>query len=210
MLSFCILIPTINRKDLLVEALDFYTTHMPSTQILIWDNGNQDIPTYPNTEVFVQDHNFGVAASWNALMVKAQEKGFSNYLILNDDIILRCPENRIEQLLNTNKAENAFYRCQATYNWSVFLLRQSIVDVVGNFDENFKRCYFEDNDYQYRMKLAGIPVIYEPSLNPEVYRNSQTILKDPLLSNFIDNRNYFISKWGGDPEKETFKTPFNK
>jgi GT2 family glycosyltransferase len=89
-------------------------------------------------------------------------------------------------------------------------LRQTIVDQIGNFDENFQRCYFEDNDYQYRMKLAGIPVIYEPSLNPEIYRNSQTILKDPLLSNFIDNRNYFIQKWGGDPEKETFKTPFNQ
>ena len=209
-MNFCILIPTINRKDLLIEALDFYTTHMPNTQILIWDNGKQSIPTYPNTEIFEADYNYGVAASWNALIDKAWERGIENYLILNDDVILRCGEGIINQVLVKCAETKAFHRCRPFYNWSAFILRKSTYDLVGRFDENFKRCYFEDNDYQYRMRLAGIPIMYEDDLNPEIYRNSQSILKDPLLSNYIDNRDYFVKKWGGMPDSETHKTPFNE
>ena len=209
-MNFCILIPTINRKDLLIEALDFYTTHMPNTQILIWDNGKQSIPTYPNTEIFEADYNYGVAASWNALIDKAWERGIENYLILNDDVILRCGEGIINQVLVKCAETKAFHRCRPFYNWSAFILRKSTYDLVGRFDENFKRCYFEDNDYQYRMRLAGIPIMYEDQLNPEIYRNSQSILKDPLLSNYIDNRDYFVKKWGGMPDSETHKTPFNE
>ena len=209
-MNFCILIPTINRKDLLIEALDFYTTHMPNTQILIWDNGKQAIPTYPNTEIFEADYNYGVAASWNALIDKAWERGIENYLILNDDVILRCGEGIINQVLVKCAETKAFHRCRPFYNWSAFILRKSTYDLVGRFDENFKRCYFEDNDYQYRMRLAGIPIMYEDQLNPEIYRNSQSILKDPLLSNYIDNRDYFVKKWGGMPDSETHKTPFNE
>ena len=209
-MNFCILIPTINRKDLLIEALDFYTTHMPNTQILIWDNGKQAIPTYPNTEIFEADYNYGVAASWNALIDKAWERGIENYLILNDDVILRCGEGIINQMLVKCAETKAFHRCRPFYNWSAFILRKSTYDLVGRFDENFKRCYFEDNDYQYRMRLAGIPIMYEDDLNPEIYRNSQSILKDPLLSNYIDNRDYFVKKWGGMPDSETHKTPFNE
>ena len=209
-MNFCILIPTINRKDLLIEALDFYTTHMPNTQILIWDNGKQAIPTYPNTEIFEADYNYGVAASWNALIDKAWERGIENYLILNDDVILRCGEGIINQVLVKCAETKAFHRCRPFYNWSAFILRKSTYDLVGRFDENFKRCYFEDNDYQYRMRLAGIPIMYEDDLNPEIYRNSQSILKDPLLSNYIDNRDYFVKKWGGMPDSETHKTPFNE
>jgi GT2 family glycosyltransferase len=209
-MNFCILIPTINRKDLLIEALDFYTTHMPNTQILIWDNGKQAIPTYPNTEIFEAEYNYGVAASWNALIDKAWERGIENYLILNDDVILRCGEGIINQMLVKCAETKAFHRCRPFYNWSAFILRKSTYDLVGRFDENFKRCYFEDNDYQYRMRLAGIPIMYEDQLNPEIYRNSQSILKDPLLSNYIDNRDYFVKKWGGMPDSETHKTPFNE
>ena len=209
-MNFCILIPTINRKDLLIEALDFYTTHMPNTQILIWDNGKQAIPTYPNTEIFEADYNYGVAASWNALIDKAWERGIENYLILNDDVILRCGEGIVNQIIAKGQDSKAFHRCRPFYNWSAFILRKSTYDLVGRFDEKFKRCYFEDNDYQYRMRLAGIPIMYEDQLNPEIYRNSQSILKDPLLSNYIDNRDYFVKKWGGMPDSETHKTPFNE
>ncbi len=209
-MTFCILIPTINRKDLLIEALDFYTTHMPNTQILVWDNGKQRIPPYPNTRVFEAEYNYGVAASWNALIDKASNMGFQNFIILNDDVILRCGEGVINQMLEKGKDVSAFHRCRPFYNWSCFILRKSIFDLVGRFDENFSRCYFEDNDYQYRMKLCNIPILYEDDLNPEIYRNSQSILKDPLLSNYIDNRDYFVKKWGGMPDSETFKTPFNR
>jgi hypothetical protein len=48
-------------------------------------------------------------------------------------------------------------------------------------------------------------------LNPIIYRNSMTIQKSPELnSGFEKNKQYYISKWGGQPSQETFITPFNQ
>ncbi len=35
---------------------------------------------------------------------------------------------------------------------------------------------------------------------PNVIRDNQ----------FRDNHSYFVNKWGGEPGRETYKTPFNK
>ena len=43
-MGYSILIPTVNRKDLLMEALEWYTIGMPNTNILVLDNGNQVTP----------------------------------------------------------------------------------------------------------------------------------------------------------------------
>ena len=48
-------------------------------------------------------------------------------------------------------------------------------------------------------------------LNPANYRKSMTIQKGPELNKgFEKNRQYYISKWGGQPTQETFSTPFNQ
>jgi hypothetical protein len=61
------------------------------------------------------------------------------------------------------------------------------------------------------MQLANVPIIVNPMLNPVIYRNSMTIQKSPELnSGFEKNRQYYISKWGGQPTQETFATPFNQ
>lgn len=206
---FCILIPTINRKDLLCEALDYYTSSMPNTELFVLDNGNQDIPSYPKTWVLKSPYNLGVAASWNTLIGVAISRGYVNFLILNDDVILKCGEAKINEIIDKGEEEGAFHRCRPFYNWSAFILRKSILDKVGIFDENFRRCYFEDNDYQYRMQLQKVPIRYEDDLAPAVYRNSQSIEKQPLLNNYVGNRAYYVKKWGGIPEQETYKTPFN-
>ena len=44
MQDLCILIPTVNRKDLLMNALKIYSKLFPNITKLILDNGNQDIP----------------------------------------------------------------------------------------------------------------------------------------------------------------------
>ena len=60
------------------------------------------------------------------------------------------------------------------------------------------------------MRLAGITIRYEDALNSEVYRNSQTIEKEPLLGGYLQNREYYIEKWGGLPDSEIYKNPFNR
>lgn len=210
MQDLCILIPTINRKDLLMKALKSYSELMPGVTKLILDNGNQDIPCVDdNTWIWQSKQNLGVAGSWNYLINKAIINDFKYFLILNDDVILQKKENEIRDILKKATNEH-FYLCRPYYNWSSFILTKNVYEKVGAFDEGFKKAYFEDNDYMYRMKLAGVPIKYVDELNPDVYLNSQTIEKNPLLGGYIDNREYFLQKWGGLPNEETFKTPFNK
>jgi GT2 family glycosyltransferase len=212
-MKFCILIPTINRKDLLMEALEHYKYDYPNTTILILDNGNQGIEPSITKNYIVRTlselGNLGVAGSWNYLIKEAID--FFNYdyfLVLNDDIILKCGESAINGLIE-KWGENTFHIPRPFYNWSAFITNKWIFDKVGEFDENFKRCFFEDNDYNYRLKLAGVNIRYSDELNAEIYRNSQTTLKEPLLGGYTENRDYYIKKWGGLPDLELYKTPFN-
>jgi len=208
-MGFCILIPTINRKDLLLEALVYYAIFYPNTKVLVWDNGNQDIkPILENMQVFNCDNSRGVAESWNELVIKAIKMGETNFLILNDDIILKSGEGAINQMIAKGD-ENTFHRPHSLYNWSAVLLRESIFKKVGWFDEGFRKCYFEDNDYEYRMKLKGIHIKREDALDPEVYENSASIKKDPSLDNFLENREFYIKKWGGLPDSEVYLYPYN-
>ena len=193
-----------------MKALNSYAELMPEVTKLILDNGNQDIPCVDdNTWIWESKENLGVAGSWNYLINKAILNDFKYFLILNDDVILQKKEHEIRDILKKGTSEH-FYLCRPYYNWSSFLLTKKVYEKVGAFDEGFKKAYFEDNDYMYRMKLAGVPIKYIDELNPDVYLNSQTIEKNPLLGGYIDNKEYFIQKWGGLPESETFKTPFNK
>ena len=210
MQDLCILIPTVNRKDLLMKAMETYSELMPEVTKLILDNGHQDIPCIDdNTWIWESKENLGVAASWNYLIGKAIVNDFKYFLILNDDVILQKDEAQIRQILSKGTPEH-FYLCRPFYNWSSFILTKKVYEKVGPFDENFKKAYFEDNDYMYRMRLAGVPIKYVDELNPDVYLNSQTLEKEPTLSGYVENREYFLQKWGGLPESETFKTPFNK
>jgi GT2 family glycosyltransferase len=209
-MKFCILIPTLNRKDLLLEALDYYTNVFTNISIYILDNGKQDIPnTYLNTYIYTKESNLGVSGSWNFLIEKAISNGYNYFLVLNDDIILKKDEESIYNII-LKYGSDKFIRSEQFYNWSAFILSKSIYHRIGRFDTSFERCYFEDNDYEYRMKLENIPIVYDKELNAEVYRNSMTIQKEPHLNNFNNNLKYYESKWGGVPTEEKYTIPFNR
>ena len=205
--KFCIAIPTINRKDLLVEALEYYAKTIPKVTKLILDNGYQGIePMDEGTWVWENDYG-GVSESWNRLMRKAWMNAFTHVLMLNDDVILQKGEEEILAIIN--KYPNSFQVCKPIHNWSSFILPVEVYNQLGPFDERFKKCFFEDNDYHYRLQLRNIHINYTEDLNPQVYRNSQTIEKNPLLGGYIENRDFYVKKWGGLPGSETFKIPFN-
>lgn len=210
MANFCILIPTINRADLLMEALREYPTLYPTAEIIVLDSGSQDIPEYHRYRLLKSHNRMGVAASWNHLIKYAISLGEQNFLVLNDDIILKAGENEIEALITKHNDGNTFVRSQEFYNWSAYILNKTIFEKVGDFDENFVKCFFEDNDYQYRMKLNKVNILYSEKLNAEVYRNSSTIQKEPLLGDYIANQEYYIGKWGGTPGYEIYLTPQNR
>lgn len=207
-MDYCILIPTINRKDLLTEALRYYAENYPDVTLFIKDNGNQGIVKLnENTKIYENIiGEVGVAASWNFLIKNAITEGFKKFLVLNDDIILGRNQYELSALIST---WGDFCIPRPFYNWSAFFLTENAYLKIGLFDENFKKAFFEDNDYAYRAKLAEIHIEYKDELNPKIYKNSQTILVNPLLGGYLENREYFIKKWGGLPNEEIYKTPFS-
>lgn len=197
-------IPTINRADLLNEALRGYYEDFKDTEIFIIDNGHQDLIVRENKiAVYRPTENLNVTGSWNHIMDYAIRIGATHVLMLNDDIYLGVKERSIKAIIQNNPAD--FYN--SYQNWCVFILPVKTFVEVGPFD--FVN-YFNDNDYFYRMQLMGKSMVYTELLNPEIYRNSMTIAKDPSLnSKFGEYQNHYIQKWGGMPGKEIFKTPFN-
>jgi GT2 family glycosyltransferase len=184
--------------------------------------------------------NEGVAKSWNFGVEQAIDAGCDKFFILNNDILLE--ENAMSKLvrrlnkggigmatcndIHGEKPENMnvmeFMRSLDKSNveeaespcFSAFMFTKDTWDKVGSFDETFYPAYFEDNDYHYRMKLAGIKAILHPTslFYHFVSRTQNQITDRPIVPNFSfdRNRDYYIAKWGGEPGKEIFKKPFNK
>jgi len=202
-------IPTINRADLLNEALANYFEDFQNTEIFIVDNGKQELITREkNFVIYRPESNLNVSGSWNLIMDYAEKVNATHVLMLNDDVYLGKTELEIQTIIRLG-GDTPFYNSEM--NWCSFIFSLDGFKKVGNFDAEFFLNYFNDNDMFYRMKLLNMEMIYTSALNPVVYRNSMTIAKDPTLNyRFAEYRQNYISKWGGLPNQETFITPFNR
>jgi len=211
--KFAIGIPTQNRADLLIPSLESYIKDFPSIDIHIVDNGGQiDILNWVsksknnNVQLHPQMVNLGVAKSWNLLLNEIYKD--SEYaLILNDDIYLGYDKNYIENLIDKYQSQVLLTN---PIDWCVFILPKSTYEANGKFDEQFYPAYCEDNDYVYRLKLRGQKVFKTPSLLPKVHRASMTLERDYTIQTaYHENKERYIEKWGGAPDFELFKKPYN-
>jgi len=202
-------IPTINRSDLLNEALQKYFEDFKNTEIFIVDNGNQSIITREEKfAIYRPTENLGVAKSWNHIMDYADKVDATHVLMLNDDIYLGRTEHGIKLLISTNSNADFINSMQ---NWCSFILTVDMWKKAGKFDEEFFPAYFEDNSFDYKMSLVKAQKSWTSFLDPVVYRNSMTIAKEPSLNNrFSLNRQTYIDMWGGVPTEEKYVTKFNK
>ena len=208
-IKLVVAIPTINRADLLNEALAKYFEDFKNTHIAICDNGNQDIITREeNFMIYRPQENLGVAKSWNMLIDYSDKIGATHVLILNDDIYLGKTESDLDFLIKKNIDADFINSFQ---NWCSYILRVDIWKKAGMFDEEFFPAYFEDNSFDYKMTLVGAKKTWTSFLDPIVYRNSMTIAKDPTLNQkFMENKQMYIQMWGGLPTEEKYLTKFNK
>jgi len=202
-------IPTINRADLLNEALEKYFEDFQDTEIFIVDNGNQSIITREKKfAIYKPAENLGVAKSWNIIMDYADKLDATHVLMLNDDIYLGKTEHEIKMLIRNNEDVDFI---NSFYNWCSYILKVEAWKIAGKFDEDFFPAYFEDNSFDYKMTLSGRKKTWTSFLDPLVYRNSMTISKDPELNNrFEHNRQLYIRMWGGIPTEEKYITKFNQ
>jgi GT2 family glycosyltransferase len=203
------------------------------------DFGNRKMPNH--FHVKHNDTNKGCAGGWNDGVDFALKNGFTHILIANNDILfapntiqimydriikgdkylvsavdisreLKIPQDILDENNPINKKETS----EAPHpNFSCYMITAKTIEDVGMFDEGFYPAYFEDNDYHYRLKLAGgddtaiahLPaVFYHYGSRTQNESSNMPVVPSKM---FEDNRNYFTRKWGGIPTRETFKNPFN-
>ena len=182
--------------------------------------------------------NRGVAGAWNkGICIARNVLACPYYAVLNNDIILQNdtldkmiavlkePEIAMSTAYNTNDKTQTpadfFYKKPAEEyeltdapDFSCFMLKKETIDKIGYFDEKFYPAYFEDNDYHYRINLAGLKAI-KTTRSVYFHFGSQTIKNDSKIRvisnrNYIKNQKFFEKKWGGLPGHETYKTPFGQ
>jgi GT2 family glycosyltransferase len=163
-----------------------------------------------SVRVSQSENNLGVAPSWNFFVRSAIEDGYDAVIIANDDIILY--DGALERF--TAELGRSPFVCFDEHSmFSFFGMHVSLFSNVGEFDENFWPAYYEDNDYHYRMKLAGVKesAVPPPSYHHQGSATVYTFNSERKLMhhhNFRKNTTYYVTKWGGLPHAEAYTSPF--
>jgi len=191
---------------------------------------------HKNTTVITNSENVGCAASWNQGIRELLSTFFINHiLVMNNDIILhpQCIDLLIKKQKETGhpfvSATDVAKECDTPGRikgfqlpekdyitdepeFSCFMISRQGFGDIGIFDEKFYPAYFEDNDYHYRTRLAGLRAV---KYNRALYYHygSRTIKENEDLANvndayYLQNEKYYEAKWGGKPGSEKHKTPF--
>jgi hypothetical protein len=185
---------------------------------------------YPQVVTLRKEPPLSVAASWNkGLSLLYAGTHNDNILVINNDVELPPQMYRWlmaskdefvtgvgvdtrEQMEAVMKSADAqAYHCTPHPDFSCFMMRRSVWNKVGKFDENFKGAFAEDWDFHVRLHKAGITAM---SIGVPFYHVGSATIKsmdatscDALCKQADLNRQYFYNKWGmhgGSKEYEDF------
>jgi hypothetical protein len=205
MTRYSVCIPTLNQYETVARNIEVIKRSTPPPEIIfVVDNGGSLAPL-PGVEVIRPRKNLGVSSSWN-LLIK-----LSNPLrpvILNDDLV---PGPAVCGAL---AASETGLSSLAGQRYSAFSIDQSCYEKVGPFDEAFWPAYCEDEDYDWRLHVAGF--IHKTIQGHCKHRRSSTMSslsskKRVMYKKAIKkNKRYYSRKWGGGPGFERFLTPFGR
>lgn len=153
--------------------------------------------------LYQMPRNVGVAAAWNMLLTRYPDEPL---IISNDDVILG--RRTFEEMALALEAHDF-----VASGWALFGTSPACVSKVGLYDENFWPAYYEDSDYRRRMKLADIEPFWdcsEPVQHAGCWTSFNALGQPEWMTAAIEkNMRYFIQKWGGPPDAEVFREPFD-
>lgn len=147
---------TLKRFDLadrLLASIDYPVEHL----VIVDNSGTCEYePKKPdwvvNMWVIRVPFGLGLVGAWN-LIVKSTP--YAPYWVLvNDDAWFeRGQMKNIPEQVDTN----GLNFLDIVPQWSGVVFGEGMVDKVGLYDENFYPLYFDDNDLERRVDLAGVP-----------------------------------------------------
>jgi GT2 family glycosyltransferase len=149
--------------------------------------------------------NLGCSASWN--VGRAQAIARNAPLVIVSEAVVFRDAGRVGLDL---AAETNFRTAQrADQAWHLVALHPETLRKIGPFDEGYWPIYFEDTDYEYRMRLAcfrmrvnDVGWFYTDKGHARSWREGWVDV------DYERQASYYRAKWGGDPGEETFLFPF--
>lgn len=181
-----------------------------------------------------------LSACWNAGLRAAWATGHEHALLVNNDVELRPDAYRLllahggpfVTCVSVDSAEQVGIPTTQTgcavqklyfdgyFDWnqrphpdfSAFMIRKSVTDQIGWFDESMYPAYCEDSDYHVRMHQAGIPAVCIDL--PFLHHGASTVKHaDPAERRMIQkgadlNRARFKAKYGCLPGSDEYQELF--
>ena len=140
---------------------------------------NNDILLYPNWFEKVEE----VFKKENAGFVSPRHI-HSYFSYLNENNYIK--KYRKNELVNTY--EKSFDECV----FSCVITKRSVLNQLGNFDENYSPAFFEDDDFKYRAIEAGFGVYV---CNEVCFFHFGSVTSKSLNQGFEKNRKYYYEKY---------------
>jgi len=178
---------TVSRFDLaqrLLDSIDYPVNHL----VIVDNSGAKAFQPKVNEHVknlwLIQvPHGLGANGAWNLIIKSTPHAAY--WVIPNDDSWF---EPGALKTIAENIDTTAFNFVKVNPKWSCVIPTEGSVAKAGLWDEAFHPIYFDDDDYEWRMKELGVPFHYidatvhhnnSSSLMPE--RNAQTYSRNHAL-----------------------------
>lgn len=205
-----------NRPDLLEQALYSIRPYWDHT-VIIDNSENYDLrkESFIPSQVSVYEApvSLSFTQTMNLMQRLAMKENCDVLMFMHNDGEAEAgvPEkflNILEEYFRSGKKWGVAF----THYDVLVAFNMEAIKEVGQWDTNLPQ-YFSDNDYYRRVRLAG----YEtPATGLSVlhHNGSSTIKSDPYR-NFINGitfplyAKYYSAKWGGEPNREIYDSPFN-
>lgn len=202
-MKYLIVIPVVDEAvtDLCIAS----TPIEMRNNIFIVDNSPQGFAHKYNVGYYRHfDINQGVARSWNIAFQAAIMEHFDYVVIMSASMVFQSHQAGIDFIEALKKNENK-YGMETQFGWHMIAIGLPTIEKIGFFDENFYPGYYEDSDYIRRMELAGIhlpmsQILRLPRVSADMFEQGTALaMKSGINVNMGACRDYFKSKWGGDP-----------
>lgn len=147
---------TLTKFDLaqrLLDSIDYPIEHL----IIVDNSGTKTFEPFirddliKNTWIIRVPSGLGANGAWNLIIKSTPHAPY--WIIANDDCWF--DPGQLEIIANT-VALDAFNFVQIDPVWSCVIPTATSVEDAGLWDENFHPLYFDDDDYEWRMRELGV------------------------------------------------------
>lgn len=167
--------------------------------------------------------NRGLSKSWNEGILNGYASGCDVVLVVNDDVVFGAGDvERLAKYAITHRNQyvitcagwHLHHQKRQSIGYSCFAINPIALDIVGMFDQNIFPIYYEDCDYMWRGKVAGLVEGHCEDTQIE-HGGSKTLHTAGRAEQaqhhqtFVANREYYRAKWGGVAGEEVYRHPFN-